>query len=106
MGTNKSAKTIIQEFVQRQEIQTYKDPIQIIVKVVDNQRAAHFLRPLEELHPSKRFLSPEEKEKYIFKNQVSASSRPLLSCLPGKATQIEEVENAARIDFERAIENL
>ena len=37
-----------------------------IIKVVDNQRSAHYLKKSSEFMPSKRFLSMEQRKNYFY----------------------------------------
>ena len=51
----------------------------VVVKAVDSQRHAHFLRSLSEIVPSGRFLNAEEKLRYQYK--ASTRSVPPLSMM-------------------------
>lgn len=69
-NTNVDPNNLLQKMRDEGEIR-YAGPGYIVVKAVDSQRHAHFLRGLDEVKPSQRLLTEEEKVIYKY----SASSR-------------------------------
>jgi hypothetical protein len=46
----------IEDFLKTEEIKPFYDPQSIVAKVVDNQRAAHYLEPFGTYKPSQRLM--------------------------------------------------
>ena len=62
-NTNVEPNALLQKMREDKEIE-YAEQAFIVVKAVDSQRHAHFLRGLNELIPSSRFLNAEEKLRF------------------------------------------
>ena len=67
------------------EIQ-YAGTAYAVVKAVDSQRHAHYLRSLAEITPSQRFLNADEKLRYSYQAS-QRTARQLAQLVPDKAQQ-------------------
>lgn len=52
-----------------------KDPVVAVVKVVDNQRNAHYLKKFNEITLSKRFLSIDQRKTYEYNKPSETAER-------------------------------
>ena len=67
-NTNVAPKALLQKMKEDGELE-YAGAAHIVVKAVDNQRHAHFLKSLQEMVPSNNFLATaEEKHRYQYTN--------------------------------------
>lgn len=73
-STNVEPISLLQKMREDQEI-TYAGNAYCVVKAVDSQRHAHFLRSLSEILPSSRFLNAEEKLRYQYKASARSARR-------------------------------
>ena len=46
----------LEDFLKSEEIKPFSEPTSIVAKVVDNQRAAHYLEPFGAYRPSQRLM--------------------------------------------------
>ena len=83
----------------------YHGSAQAIVKAVDNQRHAHFLKPLPELVPSNKFLTPEERQRYTYKASARSTAKNLSDMVPKPADQ-KKLQNEATVKFRDFMEKL
>ena len=49
---------------------------------MDNQRHAHFLKPLADIVPNTKFFTPEEKQKYKYEPYVKSKAKKLSDMIP------------------------
>ena len=94
----------IEEFLVTKEFETYKNQqISVVVKIVDNQRAAHYMQPFEQYEPSKRLMRNEDKNQYFFR--PTDGGKKIIDYLPeGIVTNI--VEEEAKRNFQAQLDNL
>ena len=64
-NTNVAPKELLKKMREDGEIQ-YAGTAHIVVKAVDSQRHAHFLKSLQEMVPSSTFLTTEESQRYTY----------------------------------------
>lgn len=54
----------VESYVKTGDFKAMYDPVSILVRIVDNQRAAHYLQDFEEYEPSKRLMLQKERSRY------------------------------------------
>lgn len=95
-NTNVEPVALLQKMREDKEI-TYAGSSYVVVKAVDSQRHAHFLRSLSEITPSQRFLNAEEKLRYQYK--ASARSARRLDQIVGDKAQQFSLQKQATEQF-------
>ena len=78
--TDSHSIEIINDLLKKGSIKLMKDPVVAVVKVVDNQRSAHFLKKLYEITPGKRFLSIEQRKTHVY-NKPSESAERIIDLM-------------------------
>lgn len=81
-NTNVDPIALLQKMREDGEIE-YAGSSYAVIKAVDSQRHAHFLRTLSETSPGQRFLNAEEKTRYSYKASARQSKK-LNALVPDK----------------------
>jgi hypothetical protein len=68
---DESAFDIVNEFVSDNSIKHFSPKTSLVVRVVDEQRAAHFLHPLANYVPSKKYIPLNERDQYKYLEKPS-----------------------------------
>lgn len=96
----------MQEFQKAGDIKQFFDPCSIIIKVVDNQRAAHFLQDFKTYPVEKRLMLAEDQKRYNFVADSQQKQAKTVEKLLPIGAVVRRVEEAAFNGFENLIDDL
>lgn len=85
---DESAFDKVNEFVSSNSIKQFSPKTSVVVKVVDEQRAAHFLHPLSSYVPSKKYIPLEDRDQYKYTEQ--SSGRLVQDAIPESAKELQQ----------------